>query len=269
VRYIGLGTMARYLWTALPHLPELIGWRRRMTQRYGKGIAGGITEYADLNLVFTSQDFHPENSFVDQRFRFVGPSINPATREGDFPFDMLGESELIYISLGTINNLDTAFYQAAFEAFGDYPAQFLLSVGHSTDIAHLGPVPANFIVRNYVPQLKVLQRADAFITHGGLNSVHEGLYYGVPEVLVPHQFEQLLNAKRVAETGAGILLGDRYPYGRVTAAELRTALETLLHDASYRQQARRIGDSLRAAGGYLRAVEEIEAFIGVSQLQPV
>jgi UDP:flavonoid glycosyltransferase YjiC (YdhE family) len=77
--------------------------------------------------------------------------------------------------------------------------------------------------------------------------------------------EQLLNAKRVAETGAGILLGDRYPYGRVTGAELRGALDKVLHDASYQRQAEHIGQSLRDAGDYLRAVEEIEAFLGIQQ----
>jgi MGT family glycosyltransferase len=239
-----------------------------MAQGYGKEVAGGITEYGDLNIVFTSQAFHPENGFIDQRFRFVGPSINPATRDGSFPFEALGDDKLVYISLGTINHLDEAFYRAAFEAFGDYPAQFVLSVGKNTDMAPLGVIPANFIVRSYVPQLEILQRADAFITHGGMNSVHEGLYYGVPLVVVPHQFEQLLNGKRVAETGAGILLGARYPYGRVTAGELRAALDTVLQDANYRKQAERIGATLRAAGGYLRAVEEIETVMGVKALEP-
>jgi hypothetical protein len=35
------------------------------------------------------------------------------------------------------------------------------------------------------------------------------------------------------------------------------------------QNAERIGQTLREAGGYVRAVEEIEAFIGVKQLQLV
>jgi MGT family glycosyltransferase len=257
--------MARYLWSTIPHLPRLMAWKRRMARQYGKGIAGGITEYGDLNIVFTSREFHPENNFVDERFRFVGPSINPLTREGDFPLDELGDGALVYISLGTINHLDLDFYHAAFEAFADYPAQFILAVGKNTDITQLGAVPANFIVRQYVPQLAVLQRADAFITHGGMNSVHEGLYYGVPQVVVPHQFEQLLNGKRVAETGAGILLSDEH--GRVTAPELRNALDAVLQDSGYRQHAEHMGETLKAAGGYQRAVEEIEAFVGTKEPQ--
>lgn len=260
-RAIGFGTLARFAWSTIPHLPTLIRWKQRMTRLYGKNIAGGITEYGDLNIVFTSREFHPMNTFVDQRFRFVGPSLNPAVPNDDFPFDTLDSDQVIYISLGTVNHLDMNFYHAAFEAFADHPARFILSVGKNTDISALGVAPANFIVRPHVPQLAVLQRASAFITHGGMNSVHEGLYYGLPLVVVPHQFEQLLNGKRVAETGTGLLLGESYPYGHVTSAELHAALDSVLTNASYRQQAQHIGQTLKAAGGCQRAVEEIEAFI--------
>lgn len=274
--HIGFSHLARFMWSAVPHLPTLIGWKRRMKQRYGANIAGGITEYASRNIVFTSQDFHPANKFVDDRFRFVGPSINPATRNStSSPTDLMAlpsvnsetesEAALIYISLGTINHLDNAFYRAAFEAFGDYPARFILSAGKNTDMAQLGDIPANFTVRPSVPQLEILQRANAFITHGGMNSVHEGLYYGVPLVVVPHQFEQLLNGRRVAEMGAGLLLGSKAPYGRVTAAQLRAALDSVLTDPSYRENAARIGGSLKSAGGYARAADEIEAFIGIRE----
>lgn len=258
---IGLGTMARYLWSALPHVPRILRWRQRMAREFGKANAGGITEYADLNIVFTSQTFHPKNNTIDERFRFVGPSIDPTIRESNFPFDQLEDKTTVYVSLGTVNYQNNAFYQTVFTAFADYLAQFILSVGKYTDIAQLGAIPDNFIVRNYVPQLDALQRADAFITHGGMNSVHEGLYYGVPEIVVPRQFEQLLNGKRVVQEGAGILLGDKRPYGRVAAGAIRSALDDLLTVSHYRQQAARIGKTLRDSGGYVRVCDEIEAFI--------
>ena len=254
-RSVGVGEMARYIWTALPHVPALMRWKRRMTRRYGKGVVGGITEYGDLNLVFTSREFHPPNRFVDERFCFVGPSIDPAMRAGDdaldFAFNTIGDGPVVYLSLGTISNVNPLFYRTAFEAFGGYPARFILAAGQRTDLADLGPIPANFVVRQYAPQLAILQRAQAFIAHGGLNSVHEGLYYGVPET---HQLEQALNGKRVAETGAGVL---------------RAALDAVLSKATYRDNAPRIGETLSVAGGYVRAAGEIETFAQVISPQPM
>ena len=258
---IGWETLARFFIAALPRLPKLLHWRWRMAREFGKENAAGITDYADLNIVFTSREFHPENAFVDERFRFVGPSLDPALRDGVFPFEQLSDGVKVYISLGTVNYLDDAFYRAAFAAFADYPAQFILSAGKHTDIGKLGAIPENFIVRNYVPQLEILQRVDAFVTHGGMNSVHEGLYYGVPQIVVPQQFEQLLNGKRVAETETGLLLGDKRPYGRVTPEELRQALDEILNRPKYRRNAERMGKTLEEGGGYLQAAREIEAFL--------
>lgn len=250
----------RFLFQALPQLPRIVRWKRFMFRRFGRRHVGGITEFGRRNLVYTSREFHPENSKLDERFVFVGPSIDPTLRPMPFPWERLGPGALVYISLGTINNADPAFYRTCFEAFGNYPGQFVLSAGKNTDLAALGPVPDNFVVLPQVPQLEILARAAAFITHGGMNSVHEGLYFGVPEIVVPHHLEQLFNGLRVAEVGAGLLLGDRHPYGRVTAAQLRRGLDTILGEPAFRRQAERYGATLKAAGGWRAAADEIVRF---------
>ncbi|MEO1286161.1 MAG: macrolide family glycosyltransferase [Chloroflexota bacterium] len=268
-KHLPIGTMFNYILSVVPKLPHVIQWKRTMTNQFGKDVVGGITEYADLNIVFTSSEFHPENKFVDERFQFVGPSIDEKTRQAS-DFKITHDGTTVYISLGTINNLKHDFYRTVFDAFKEYPAKFILSVGQHTDIATLQPIPDNFAVYPYVPQLQVLQQVDVFITHGGMNSVHEGLYYGVPEIVVPQQIEQLLNGIRVEEVGAGILLGRKPPYGIVTVSELQSALDSILQDSSYREQARLYGSTLKSAGGFPRAVEVIEAYLSESmmQLQP-
>ena len=259
---LGWGPIFSLMWHSLPHIPKLLRWRRGMAKEFGPENSAGITDYADLNLVLTSQEFHPSNTFVDERFEFVGPAIEPSTRQAEiFPFDLLSSGKKVYISLGTINHLNLDFYQNAFRAFETYPAQFILSAGKNTDLDTLGPIPKNFIVRNFVPQLEILQQVDVFITHGGMNSVHEGLYFGVPEIVIPSHFEQLLNGKRVVETGCGILLGSHKRYGKAAAEELRGALKKVLNDPSYAKNAQQIGRTLKDAGGYQQAVSLIENYL--------
>jgi len=100
----------------------------------------------------------------------------------------------VYVSLGTVHHGQIDFYRQCFDVFGRRSGQFILSIGRDTDVAALGPIPPNFIVRPHVPQIEVLERADAFITHGGMNSIHEELYFGVPMVLIPQQLEQLFGS---------------------------------------------------------------------------
>jgi MGT family glycosyltransferase len=112
-----------------------------------------------------------------------------------------------------------------------------------------------------VPQLEVLQRASAFITHGGMNSIHEALYYGVPLILIPHQLEQLFGSQIVAERGAGLLIEDQVARGRVPPAKLRPAIEAILSEPRYRAAAREIQKSLQATGGFRQAADEIQRYL--------
>lgn len=210
---------------------------------------------APLTLVYTSKSFQPDGESFDESFKFVGPTIDlPATRE--FDFKNVDTEHLIYISLGTVFNQAIQFYKLCLAAFAETNYTVILSAGRQTRIEELGDIPANVIVRSYVPQLEVLQHAKLFITHGGMNSVSEGLTYGVPLIVIPQSADQPVVAQQVAKLGAGIQLTQE----GLTAQNLREAAEQVLADASIKKACEQIGESFRAAGGYRRAVEEIFAY---------
>ena len=251
----------RQAFTLLPTLQRL---RRQLVKMYGPDIFPGASILpckGNINIVYTSREFQPDTPYIDNSFHFVGPSILAITRKAtDFPWDRLeSERTKIYLSLGTLYNKNTEFYRTVFTAFSDHPAQFILSVGRLTDIRGLGPIPDNFIIQSSVPQLELLEKVDLFITHGGMNSVNEGLNYGVPLVIVPQQIEQAFNGRLVARQGAGVILADRPPYGRLDAHVFRRTVDKVLADPTYRLNAARLARSFREAGGYQRAVTALMA----------
>jgi UDP:flavonoid glycosyltransferase YjiC (YdhE family) len=99
--------------------------------------------------------------------------------------------------------------------------------------------------------MAVLQQADVFLTHCGMNSVSESLYFGVPLVMLPGTPEQGAVAARAEQLGAGLRLEDTTPAG--IAAALRKVLET----PSYREHALEIGAGFRACPGAKGAAEKI------------
>lgn len=226
--------------------------------RYNVQISSGYEVFcnpAPLTIVYTSKRFQPEGESFDETYKFVGPSIVPRSHS-QFDFSSVDTDHLIYISFGTVFNQAEDFYKLCFAAFAKTKYTVILSVGEQTRIAELGDIPANFIVRNYVPQLEVLQHAKLFITHGGMNSISEGLYYGVPLIMLPQSADQPIVARRVAEISAGIYLNQE----GLLAGDLREVADRVLKDASTRKAAVEIGDSFRSAGGHHRAVEEIFAY---------
>ncbi|MBA4533293.1 macrolide family glycosyltransferase [Brevibacillus halotolerans] len=215
-------------------------------------------QYGQIKIVFTSRDFQPDADKLDDSYIFTGPSITPRLDAPSFPLDRLRAQydKVVYISMGSILNKDIEFYKFCFEALQDIPAQFVLASGQGTDMSSLEDrIPHNFIIEPYVPQLEVLQQADAFITHAGMNSASEALYYNVPLVMIPLSSDQPLVAKQVEEFGAGITLDK----SQLTPEALKSALLQVLNESAYKQHAERLGDSLRNAGGYKEAASRIMA----------
>jgi MGT family glycosyltransferase len=187
---------------------------------------------SDLNIVFLPREFQPFGETFDDRFVFAGPSLGPRSAHSGFsvPATESGE-KLLFISLGTVFNQWPEFFEMCFEAFARQPVKVIASVGQQMDIKSFKRVPDNFFLYPQVPQLEVLQKADVFITHAGMNGTMEAVCAGVPLIAIPQMIEQAATAKRIQELGIGIALTRE----TTTAATLREGFQKIIHDKSYRQ----------------------------------
>lgn len=206
-----------------------------------------------LNIVYTSKYFQPYSESFDESYKFIGSSVIDRKESIDFDLSNNEENKVIYISLGTIFNNSIEFYECCFKAFCNMNVKVIMSVGRKIDISIFKNIPSNFIVRNYVPQLEVLKYADVFITHGGMNSTNEGLYFNIPLILIPQSVDQPFVANRVAELSAGIVIEKN----RITPEALNKCVAEILSDDNFKINSEKIGESLREAGGYKVGVDEI------------
>jgi MGT family glycosyltransferase len=218
-----------------------------------------------LNIVFIPKEFQPGGEKFDpQRFVFVGPSIQPRPDDSHFPIEQLKGHTTLYISLGTVFNNQAGFFNMCFAAFKDGPWQVVVAMGSQIDPTALDPIPANFIVRPYVPQLEVLPHTSLFVTHCGMGNTMESLYYGVPMVGVPQMPEQMMTARRIRDLG----LGTSLDMNTLTVEQLRDTVKSALSNEEYRKNAQAMQQHVRNAGGYQRAADAIMNFAH-SQHQPM
>ncbi len=203
----------------------------------------------DLTISYSSAEIQPQSHLLDPRIHYVGSSVAARGDEPDFPLERLEGKRVIYISLGTVLNKNADFFKSCIAAFTDSPYTVVVAIGSRLSIESLGPIPENIIVRNLVPPIEILRRSALFITHSGMNSIHEALTLNVPMLLVPQQAEQAITAARVVALGAGLLLQE------MTAESLRRSAEAVLNDPGFQQRATRLGESLRRAGGPQRAAD--------------
>jgi len=92
---------------------------------------------------------------------------------------------------------------ACIEALGDEKIQVVLTTGHHPIPEDYLPLPGNFRFERYLPGLRLAERSDLMIHHGGYGSCQTGLFTGTPAVIIPTFSERESNARRMASLGAG------------------------------------------------------------------
>lgn len=96
----------------------------------------------------------------------------------------------------------------------------------------------NTLLVDWLPQNDLLAhpKARAFVAHGGTNGVQEAIFHGIPVVGLPLFSDQPDNLSRLRAKGGAVVL-DIALLDRHVFAE---ALETVLHDPSYRENMQRL-----------------------------
>jgi MGT family glycosyltransferase len=233
----------------LAALPQVKRWHQDLIAELER--EAGLQPQGELSphlvLAFTTSALVPGE--FPAHYKFVGPSIADRPETTAFPFEQL-RRPCVLVSMGTVNADQTGRFNAlALDAFRDAPYQVVL-VGQGIT----GDAP-NIIVRDYIPQLALLPYLDAVVCHGGHNTTCEALAHALPLVIAPIKDDQPIVADQVVAAGAGL----RVKFGRVTAPELRAAVDRILVEPAFRAAAERVRASFAAAGGAVAAATHLEA----------
>lgn len=189
--------------------------------------------------------------------QMVGPSIPPAARgdEAGFPWEKLRvDRPVIYMSYGSQIYHQPRLFERVAAATAEMGVQVVMVVNELMRTDWLGRLPAHVLPCHYAPQLALLPKVRAFITHGGANSVMEALRFGVPLLISPVCNDQFHQAHYIRRRNVGRVLD----LDRAGEAEIRHALETLLHDEEVAASVRQVAESY-AVDGARRAAELIAA----------
>lgn len=199
---------------------------------------------------------------LPQCFHYTGPYHDSTGREPvSFPFEKLTGKPLIYASMGTLQNRQQEIFHCIAQACDGLDAQLVISLGGAGSLESLQGLPGSPLVVGYAPQLELLKKATLTITHAGLNTVLESLSNGVPMVAIPITNDQPGVGARLARTGAGEVV----PLSRLNTPRLRAAIQRVLTEDSYKNNASRLQEAIRRAGGVSRAADIVEQAISTGK----
>ncbi len=212
----------------------------------------------DHSLVMIPRALQPHADRVDPaRYTFVGACQGDRSHQGDWSAPPeAGDAKVLLISLGSTFTRQPTFYRACLDAFGSLPGwHVVLQYGKHLDRADVGPLPANAEAHPWVPQLAILRRADAFITHAGAGGAQEGLATATPMVCVPQAADQFGNAEILQGLGVAVHL----PMEEATPGALRAAVERLTTSPGVAARCAELREQTLAEGGTARAADLVEA----------
>ncbi|BDG78863.1 putative UDP-glucosyltransferase YdhE [Bacillus subtilis] len=231
-----------------------------MEETYGvspKNLVQFMNNKGELNVVYTSRYFQPESDRFGDECLFIGPSFPKRAAKTDFPVEQLKDEKVIYISMGTVLDKTEEFFNLCSDAFSNFAGIVVIAAGEKADLTKLKQAPENFIIAPYVPQLEVLEHSDVFITHGGMNSVNEGIHFNVPLVVMPHDKDQPMVAQRLSELQAGYTISK----DEVNAQLLKQGIEEVLQNDQYLEGIKRINQSFQECMDMDEVMERIDQLI--------
>jgi UDP:flavonoid glycosyltransferase YjiC (YdhE family) len=221
-----------------------------------------VMEYAGrmpLYLIASAPEFDYQRGDLPPSAHYIGPCLwdKPAHEPPPAWLGQLnGTAPVVYVTEGTAQTRAPILLQAACQGLVGSSLQVIMTTGRQRDPAQLGLrlTAPNVRVERWVPHSDLLPKVSVAVTHGGSGTVLSALCAGLPLVIVPMQWDQLENAQRVVEAGAGVRLRAEH----CTPERLRAAVTRVLEEPSFRHNARRLATALNRYEGPRRAAELLE-----------
>ncbi|SDD22177.1 glycosyltransferase, MGT family [Geodermatophilus telluris] len=238
-RQLGVSSAAHGIGPMFPFYAHLIGFT---------GAAIGEPQLWDQVSTAPALDLSPPSMRPDGPPPWPGAvPLRPSAGEaGPVPPDvaevLASDRPLVYFTLGTVKNSNTTDFRTGLAALEGCDGVVVATTGRRVDPDDLGPVPANAVVTEFVPQAALLERADLLVSHSGSGTMLGGLVHGVPQVALPRGTDQPQNAALLARAGAGVVVAPE----DYAVATIRAAAAEVTGDPAFRAAAERIRDEIVA-----------------------
>ncbi|MBI2060841.1 MAG: hypothetical protein HYT87_13825 [Nitrospirae bacterium] len=194
-----------------------------------------------LCICYTGFEFEFPRTDLPGQFHMVGPSLWDGLLDGEAVPDDL-RKPVVYFTQGTsVSQIRKDFFRTGLDALGSIPGSGVVTIGFAWQPEELGAIPPNVHVRRFVPNSKLLPKVDVIVHHGGNSSTLGAVVAGVPQVVVPFNWDQPDNARRVQDRGLGIVLRRK----GLTSTKLAEAIRQVLSNPGYKDRAGQVAESMK------------------------
>ncbi|TKK87226.1 activator-dependent family glycosyltransferase [Herbidospora galbida] len=231
-------TRDHFLRLARPGDPDpLAAWLGPYTEEFGEDLAVG-----DLTVHQLPGSLRVEAATANVSMRYVpygGPATVPSwLREPP-------ARPRVALTLGlSLTDADGGYVvdvQDVLDHLGTLDVEVVATLA-AHERERLARVPANTRLVGFTPLHALAPTCAAVVHHAGPGTLSTTALHAVPQLALPHDFDEPALAARLAAQGAGLTL----PAGEATGADVRAAVERLLAEPSFAARAADLRDEMLA-----------------------
>jgi len=175
-----------------------------------------FAEHGELLLL----NYPAELSESHERAIYLGSAVRAEPTDLEVEEWLAASDEpFVYVSFGSFLSVRDDVLQKVADALGALGLRAAIATGASTI-----QTPDGWLVRGFLPQVRLLSLASAAVTHGGNNSVTEAMTAGVPLLVLPFSTDQFAGAAAIEREGYGVALAPNI----ATVDELVDGIERVL-----------------------------------------
>lgn len=249
------GSTRVYDWMMAPHRRVIESECRRLGIPVRGMLHECLSPLAQISQTTASFDFPRRR--LPRHFHYVGP-LRHATIQAPAALPPIApDRPFVFASLGTMQGGRLGLFKRIADACRRLDVQLL--------VAHCGgltPQQAQEVQRAgatwvcaFAPQQAALERADAVVTHAGLNTVLDAIAARTPMLALPIAFDQPGAAARIVHAGVGLRASPRF----ASAGKMASHLRQLLDGVAFAPSLAALADDVARAGGTPRAADIVES----------
>ena len=251
------GSTRVYDWMMQPHRRAIALHARLLGLGERDNLHHCLSPLAQISQTTSAFDF-PRRA-LPAHFHHVGPLrfTRRAAGRDDFLPEVGAGRPFVFASLGSMQGARFGLFRRIVRACRPLDVQLL--------VAHCGGLDAHQeqVLRGegatwvcaFAQQEAVLARADAVVSHAGVNTVMDAIAARTPMLALPIAFDHPGAAARVVHAGIGLRMSPRF----ARPAAIRRQLRRLLDEPGFHQRLEPLAANLAQAGGTPRAADIVES----------
>lgn len=166
-----------------------------------------------INIIFSTDFLQPKDSLKNINSIILNPPLHKYQIEKNISdklinFLSLHHQKIIYLSTGSFINQELPFYFHIIKQIVSLNYSLIISGGKCTDtINHFisnNNIKNKVFCDEFLPQNYILNKANAFISSGGFNSILESIYHQTPMIIRPITCEQRMNGLCIENLNLGV-----------------------------------------------------------------